>query len=308
MRLAILTLLRLQIVSLFFYGCDLFLNCALASVNRLQEAQDVCPVIIQKIGQGLDAKGEPIWLKLDDGLEFGEFRLDNEEAKITILKIDPKNYEFVLGNSSQDGREPRPLNVWANEYGLKAAINASMYLPQNGQSTGYMRSYGHENNKRIVERFGGFFVAEPKRKDLPQAAIIGKENPDWQNLIKDYDIVVQNYRMTNAQRKILWHPGGPHYSISAIGEDGSGNILFIHSSMPVEAYAFVQQLLHLPLDIRTILYVEGGAQAGFVLKSDYLKRDLAGLHAPSFLVTGNLKARLPNVLGIRSRMPEKGIN
>ena len=176
-----------------------------------------------------------------------------------------------------------------------------MYLPDGSTSTGYMRQDGHVNNKRLVQRFGAFFVARPDNPDLPPAAILDRDSPDWRQRIDHYGLVVQNYRMINAERRILWAPGGPLYSISAVAQDGDGQILFLHCREPVEAYAFAQQLLHLPLDVRTVMYVEGGAQAGLLVRSASLRRELAGRHAVSFLVTGNLKATLPNVLGARRK-------
>lgn len=298
MKNTVATILRLIVL---FISCNaqyiLVFNC-MAAVDNSMERDNTA----KKNGaQGLDAKGNAHWIHVEPGLDFGEFRLDHADSKVTVLKIDPEKFEFVLCMSSMDGKGPRTLDAWAKENDLQAAINASMYLPDKGISTGYMRSGKHINNNRMVKGFGGFFVASPRENGLPPAAVIDREVPGFSDLLDKYDIVIQNYRMTNSNRHILWLPGGPLYSISAIAQDGNGNILFIHSRMPVEAYTFVQQLLHLPLDIRTILYVEGGAQAGMLLQSDHLKRELAGAHAPSFLVTGNLKARLPNVLGIRRK-------
>lgn len=250
---------------------------------------------------GIDARGEPLWLALEPGLEICEIRLNEDDSKLTALRIDPEKFDFILGASGMDGNGPRTLEKWAADYNLTAAINASMYLPDNLKSTGYMRSGDYVNNGRIMERFGGFFVANPKKENLPNAAILDKDMEGWRERLEDYDLVIQNYRMTDARRKILWSPGGPLYSISAIAEDGDGRILFLHSRVPLEAYSFVQQLLHLPLDVRTVMYVEGGAQAGLLIHSDKLKRDLTGAHAPSFLVTGKMKAALPNILGIRAR-------
>ena len=89
-------------------------------------------------------------------------------------------------------------------------------------------------------------------------------------------MVVQNYRMINSQRRILWSPGGPLYSISAIAQDGKGRILFLHSRDRIEAYVFAQQLLQLPLDIHTVMYVEGGSQAGLLIHSEALSREVQG--------------------------------
>lgn len=251
--------------------------------------------------QGIDARGRPLWLNLEPGLDFCEFRLNDEETRLSVLRIDPEKFDFALCTSSQDGRAPRSLDVWAKEYDLVAAINASMYLPDNLTSTGYMRSGAYVNNPRIMDRFGAFFVAVPKKQGLPGAMIVDRDQPEWRSILDDYNIVVQNYRMTNAQRKILWTPGGPLYSISAVAQDGDGKILFLHSRKPVEAYNFLQQLLHLPLDVRTVMYVEGGAQAGLVVRGEHIKRHLAAPHAPSLLATGNLKAVLPNILGVKRK-------
>ena len=248
---------------------------------------------------GLDSIGRARWIELESGLDFCEFRLNSDESKITALRIDPQKFDFFLGASSQDGREPRSLDKWAADYNLAAAINASMYLPDNRTSTGYMRSGEYVNQGRVMDRFGAFFVASPKKAGIPRAAIIDKDLPDWRERLEDYDIVVQNYRMINANRRILWSPGGPLYAISAIAQDGDGKILFLHSRTPVEAYSFAQHILHLPIDVRAVMYVEGGAQAGLLINSGAIKRELGAPHAPSFLATGALKAALPNIIGVK---------
>ena len=84
-----------------------------------------------------------------------------------------------------------------------------MYLPDGLKSTGYMRSGTYINNGRIVGRFGAFLTAGPDTPNLPRAAIIEKDDPDWKEKISHYRMVVQNYRMINSQRRILWSPGGP---------------------------------------------------------------------------------------------------
>lgn len=255
-------------------------------------------------GQGLDHKGRPIWRELQPGLEFCELRPQESDTKIAVLRIDPRYFDFELASASRTNEKSRSLAQWATEKNFAAAINASMYLPDNRTSTGYMRSGDYVNNGRIMDRFGAFFAADPKKPGLPNATIIDRDDPDWRKKLDDYDTVIQNYRMVNSKRRILWYPGGPIYSISAIALDGVGRILFLHSRMPVEAYSFVQELLHLPLDVRTVMYVEGGAQAGLVVDAGGLKRDLSGPHAPSLLITGNLKAVLPNVIGI---VPKKAV-
>lgn len=251
--------------------------------------------------KGIDPKGRAAWTELEPGLSFGEFQLNENETRLSALRIDPVRFDFLLCAASRDGRPARTLNDWGEQYDLTAAINASMYLPDGSTSTGYMRHGEHVNNKRLVQRFGAFFVAGPNDARLPAAAILDRDDPLWRQRIDQYSLVIQNYRMINAERRILWSPGGPLYSISAVAQDGDGQILFLHCREPVEAYTFAQQLLHLPLNVRTVMYVEGGAQAGLLVRSASLRRELAGRSAADFLVTGNIKAVLPNVLGVRRK-------
>ena len=251
---------------------------------------------------GMDNQGRADWRELEQGLFFGEFQLNDGDARLSVLRIDPAYFDFTLCARSQDSGPSRPLSQWGEQYNLSAAINASMYLPDGSTSTGYMRQGEHINNGRIVQRFGAFFVAGPDEPGLPMAAIIDRDNPLWRQQMERYSLVIQNYRMINADRRILWSPGGPHYSISAVAQDGDGQILFMHCRQPVEAYAFAQQVLHLPLNVRTVMYVEGGGQAGLLVRSAALTRELVGLSPSGLLVTGDLRAVLPNVLGARRKV------
>ena len=250
---------------------------------------------------GMDNQGRADWRELEPGLLFGEFQLNDGDARLNVLRIDPAHFDFTLCARSQDSGPSRPLSQWGEQYNLAAAINASMYLPDGSTSTGYMRQGDHTNNGRIVQRFGAFFVAGPDEPGLPLAAILDRDNPVWRQQMERYSLVIQNYRMINADRRILWSPGGPHYSISAVAQDGDGQILFMHCRQPVEAYAFAQQVLHLPLNVRTVMYVEGGGQAGLLVRSAALTRELVGLSPSGLLVTGDLRAVLPNVLGARRK-------
>ncbi len=250
-------------------------------------------------GKSTSLHTEEDWLALEPGLQYRELKTDT--FRLHVLRIDPAFFSFVLCASGKDKSEQMTLQEWSEKKDLIASINASMYLPDGQTSTGYMRDGEYINNKRMVQRFGAFFVADPDDPDLPQAAILEKDDDIGKELLPHYRLVIQNYRIINSQRRILWSPGGPLYSISAVAMDGDGNVLFLHSQVPIEAYAFAQQLLHLPLDVRTVMYVEGGGQAGLVIRSHKLSREVQGQNIVDFLITGNRAARLPNVLGIRRK-------
>jgi hypothetical protein len=222
------------------------------------------------------------------------------------------------------------LADWSRKDGLVAGINAAMYLPDNRTSTGYMRSGDSVNNNRMGERLGAFFVAGRRKPDIPEADIIERGGASWRERLDDYSIVVQNYRLISSDGRLLWPEGGPAHSIAVVAKDGKGRILFVLGQEPLPVERFAWYLGRLRLDLRTVMYVEGGQQAGlFVCLENSLKRadgageegtDLlpmeqlpgASVHAipggvahvwkgrqSLFGTQGNPAAALPNIIGVK---------
>ncbi len=256
--------------------------------------------------QAWPARAETLtWREHKPGLEVGE---QPTSGGLRILRIDPARWEFSLHMASRDGAS-LSLGEWARRQGLEAGINASMYLPDNKTSTGYMRGHGHVNNPRVGGRLGAFFVAEPGQTappSLPPAAIYERETPDLDRLLEGYSVVVQNYRLIDSAGTILWASGGPLHSIAVVAEDTSGRILFVLAAAPMPAADFAALLQRCDLALKAVMYVEGGAQAGIFLRE----------HGPDAPVTvwkgrqsllnldGNPAAPLPNIIGIRPRPGE----
>lgn len=238
------------------------------------------------------------------GLAFAELPLplrDGPGPSLAVVRLPPENFDFVLCSVGRGKHPPLTLRQWAQREGLSAAINASMYLPDGVTSTGYLREGDYANNRRLVRRFGAFFVAGPDDAALPAATIIDRDEPDWQERLSRYRLVVQNYRLISRDGRILWKPGGPRSAIAAVGVDAEGRILFLHCREPLDAHSFAEALLRLPLRLGATMYVEGGGQAGLVLRTDGIERDYAGRSAAEFLPAGSIRAALPNVLGARRR-------
>lgn len=257
---------------------------------------------------------EPSWKMLEPGLEYAAFPIVEDveadgaeeapegvsraEQPLVALRFDPRYFSFRLYCAGQDGQPARTLEEWARAYGLVAAINAGMYLPDGLTSTGYMRAGAYINNPRIVQRFGAFFVAGPRREGLPSAALLDRDADPWEELLPQYDVVVQNYRMITTNRHILWSPGGPLYSISAVGQDTAGHILFLHCREPIDAHSFTAILMRLDLKLRSLMYVEGGGQAGLLLRTADASFFWQGRPRGSFWISGMTPVPLPNILGV----------
>ena len=245
----------------------------------------------------------PPWQELEAGLQFASFPPAGPEnaTSIDVLRIDPALFRFSLHSISAEGPEPHSLSVWAEQHDLVLAINASMYLPDHTTSTGYLRYGAHVNNPKVHSKFGAFFVAEPDTPDLPPAAILDRARDPWEERLPHYLLVAQNYRLIDTEGKALWLPGGPEHSIAAVGQDRQGHILFIHCRAPMTGEAFAVELLRMPIELRSLMYVEGGSQAAMLVRCPKLRRLWLGQSSITFLHLPEKGTALPNVLGVRRR-------
>lgn len=265
------------------------------------------------------------WFGIAPGLELGlsqlaESRETGDTAVFVILRIDPARHHFFLGMASEAGHARTPAQ-WSREAELRAGINASMYLPDNMTSTGYMRNGHSLNNGKIGKKLGAFFVAAPRSGAGAAADLIERDTPGWNERLEEYAIVVQNYRLIDSRGKTLWPDGGPMHSIAVVAKEETGRIDFILCQEPLSVDRFAACLKSFPLALSTTMYVEGGAQAGIFLHVDKetgraFPATFAGatthfteegnLHIwkgrQSLLNTGgNPHAPLPNILGITRR-------
>lgn len=235
-----------------------------------------------------------------------------------MLRITPARQTFALGMASQTGTALSPAG-WSEQEHLRAGINAGMYLPDQLTSTGYMRNGESVNNDRPGAKLGAFFVAGPRETDLAPADIIDKDRPDWQARLDQYDIVAQNYRLLNSRGELLWPEGIDTHSIAAIAKDSAGRILFILSQEPLTVQEFARYLQRLLPDAETVMYVEGGRQAGLFVRLDTPDDAVKALpgatvHPVSggavliwrgqqslLKLPGSPEALLPNIIGVKMR-------
>jgi len=223
------------------------------------------------------------WEEMDRGLSLGEFEPKKKSElcndKVTILRIDPEFYSFRLLCASEHGRRPRALREWAQEFGLQAAINASMYQAQDFlRSTGYMKNHKHLNNPHINGSFGSLMLFNPIDPSLRQVQIIDRRlQEDWKELADRYHCAVQNYRMISKGVKRGWPQQETASSIGAVGLDRDHHVLFILSRSPFSVHDFIRILLDLPIGLEDAMYVEGGPQAALHLRTRKGERTWIGV-------------------------------
>jgi len=249
------------------------------------------------------------WMRLDKGLYLGEFDPKQKSRichhKIIILKIDPKRYPLRLLSASEHGGKQRTAKHWCKEFGLQAAINASMYQNMDLlKSTGYMRNYDDVNNAYLNRNFGSLLVFNPTHPSLPQVQMIDRRlQRNWKSIMEKYHTVVQNYRMITQGKKRGWPQRRVIHGAAAVGMDMDDNVLFILSRSPYSTHDLIHILLSLPIKIRDAMYVEGGPEATLYFQTGVQEESFTGTCEAGSNEDGYYKAlyKIPNIIGISRR-------
>ena len=253
------------------------------------------------------AQAEPFgairWNTAHRGIEYGVIQAEPTAPAVHIVRINPQYCDFFLSMASEMGAS-HSLADWARKEQFLVAINASMYLPDNKTSIGHMRSPTHTNNPHMGKGLGAFFVAsplnEPEEDSLPRADILERNTPDFEERLDFYELCVQNYRLISETGLILWKDKKEFHSITAIGKEKGGNILFFMVKAPMTVADFARTLQKALPDLGSVMYAEGGSKAAMYLKTDSAELFWRGIKEPwAFFTTED--SLLPNILGVKAR-------
>jgi hypothetical protein len=247
------------------------------------------------------------WDTLATGLELGTFRGPWEtpvgDGVITILRIDPVRWELKFLCAGEVGiRQNLTAREWCERYGLVAAINAGMFATNREAHVGYLRSGAYVNSAEWTG-YRSAIAFSPRRTDIPQARIFDLDEEAAEQILERYDCVAQNLRLIKRSGKNQWSEQPKRWSEAAVGEDGSGRILFIHSRSPFSMHAFNEILLSLPIGLVCAQHMEGGPEAQLFVHVGGTEHELSGSYETGFIANDdNVDAwPIPNVLGILPR-------
>jgi hypothetical protein len=255
-----------------------------------------------------DREPVSIWTKIDNGLHYSEFnapvKSDIGDSKILVLKIDPREYDFVLlCASEQTGGQALDVREWVGRYGLIAAINAGMFQKDLKSNVGYMKNYAHLNNSRIHKTYGSVFAFNPQEAGLPPAHIFDTDVDKTKEVIAGYNTVIQNLRLIKRPGLNRWSQQDKRWSEAALGQDQDGNLLFIFCESPYSMHDLGNFLLGLPIKIDCAQHLEGGVQASFYLKHNKTEISKVGRYKTSSVMNNpeGLFFPIPNVIGIKKK-------
>lgn len=247
-----------------------------------------------------------VWQKAGEGLFIGTFPASKgagvDDSKISIVKIDPKQYQFKLLCASEKGHAPMTAKDWCKTYGLVAAINAGMYQADMLTSVGYMKNFKHINNPRLGKD-NTIFAFNPSDPSLPAAQIIDRKHQNYDSLKTKYYTQFQGIRMIAQGRKNVWSERSDQWSMASLGMDKEGNILLIFSETPFSVHDFIDILLELPIGITKAMYLDGGPVAQLYFSKGKVEIDKIGMYESILTVAIGRKVNspIPNVIGIVKR-------
>jgi hypothetical protein len=258
-------------------------------------------IFTQKAPQGIK------WQVLDTGLSLGEYvspiKSDIGNSTLTILKIDPAHYSFHLAAASEKTGLNHMASEWCSDKKFIAAINAGMYH-QGGQNVGFMKNFKYINNAAFSKTYKCILAFNRKDSSVPEIQIIDMDcQPNWKEIVEHYNTCTQSIRMIDCHQKNVWSPKPRKWSTVVWGMDKKGNALMIYCRSPYTAYDFINIVLQSPLDIAQMMYLEGGPEASFYLKSGKVSRDLIGSYETGFNENDDYTQAwpIPNVIGIRKK-------
>lgn len=234
------------------------------------------------------------------GLEILRFT----DPPIVVVRVDPARYEFRLLSAKALGLKTAPTAAeWVERARVVGLINASMFQEDRLTSIGYMRS-GKDVNNGGWNKDKGLFVSQPLQAGLPPVRILDRACEDAAGIARKYRIAVQNIRMIDCRRRNVWAPQPRKSSAACVGTDGQGRVLLILARAPQATHDLVDVLLRLPLDLRRLMYVEGGREASLYVKvADRVVVSETGDFVAGLLGTNDKSGSwpLPNVIAFAAK-------
>jgi len=256
----------------------------------------------------LIASGAPEWQTLAPGMELKYLTphgASGSNSAITILRMDPKQWELALLGTSQTGEAAgHTAREWCLKGKFTAAINAGMFSTDGKSHIGYMRSGEHVNNGKR-NSYQSVAAFNPHDGGMAAFRIFDLDAPgiSFESILKDYGAVVQNLRLIKRSGVNAWPSQDKKWSEAALAEDDAGRILFIFLREPFNMHDLNQELLGAGIGIVAAQHLEGGPEAQIYFRAGGVEKEMVGSYGAT--LQGNAENTIPwpipNVLAVRPR-------
>ena len=266
-------------------------------------AASIIVILVIINGMACAEGGPGPWRELEDGLLLGEFdpgpKSGTGEAKIVVLKVDPRKFAFRLMAASEHAGRKGRVKEWCEQHQLVGAFNAGMYQEDGLTSVGYMKNFKYVNNGRL-NRNNTVLAFNPVDASVPEIQIIDRECQDFESLKGKYQTLVQSIRMVSCDQQNVWSQQATGWSTLAIGMDKNKQVLIIFCQQQISVHDFIEILLKLPISLYNAMYLEGGPQASLYLATPNAMIERHGSWEATSDGHNSIQVSLPipNVIGI----------
>ncbi|MCE3296596.1 MAG: hypothetical protein K0R65_2310 [Crocinitomicaceae bacterium] len=252
------------------------------------------------------------WRNIVPGLEFCETnaprKSDVNDSKISILKLDPKYFDFQLLMATEQYKKPLDAKAWADSFDLDIVINAGMYdLSRKMYSKGFLKGEKHTNQSAIHPNYKTMIAFNPKDTLEKRFTVVDLECDSFELIKKRYHCLAQGLRMLDCNAgPIGWNKRKQYCSqlITTIDDLGSIYLIFVRSPyLHNEMIAYMQQM---KLNLHNAIYMEGGPQTSLYVHIEKEGKELFHLEKIGSYVSETYAHdkndhfwKLPNVIGMK---------
>ncbi len=243
------------------------------------------------------------WRSLDPGLEIAVIhaprKSSHADSRFTVVRVDPAVRKLALMTASEVGGSKRTAPQWSRDFDLSLVVNAGMFEDDQSRATYFMKNLTHVNNPLIAGQ-NAFLAFNPIDGTVPPVQIIDRRCQSFPRLKKMYNTVIQGIRMVDCRQKRTWSTQNRKWSMVVAAMDMKGRVLFIFTRSPYRVQVFVDMLLGLPLDIRNMMYLEGGPEASLYLSAGATVVEKFGSYETGFNENDDNQEfwPLPNIIGV----------
>lgn len=247
------------------------------------------------------------WKELAPGIAFCEtdapVKSIVNDSKLTLLKLDPKYFDFEMLIATSLDRKARTAPQWAEEYKLDIVLNAGMYeLSKKLTSRGYLQHKNHKNNAQIHPTFNSMIAFHPRDSSAAPFQIYDLQCKPWEQIKNKYQSYAQGLRMLDCDGKAIgWNKRKQSCSMLASALDEAGNLYFIYTRSPYTHNQFIAFMRQMPMKLKNAIYMEGGPETSLYVKIGDTKIEKFGSYV-SETYPNDLNDHfweLPNVIGLR---------
>jgi hypothetical protein len=248
------------------------------------------------------------WKKLAKGIDLIETDAPKRsivgDSKLTILKIDPKAFDFYLITATEY-KSKKTVCEWADTFAFNVVMNAGMYELSNGLiNRGYMKTHQHFNNRNFNPAYKAMIAMHPVDSLNPKFDILDLHCESWESVNRQYHTYAQGMRMIDCNGEPLgWNKRNQSCSMLIAALDHDNNLYYIFSRSPYTHNEMIRFMLGFPFELTNGIYLEGGPETSlYVSIGETVLEKLGSYVSVTYPTDENAQFwRLPNVIGLKAK-------